>query len=133
MTKILCIEEDDAQRQEIVDTLRSEGFEVLEAEDGDSGLRLILKEIPDLILCDRRLKKKSGYALLEELRQDHPETKDIPFVFLTALRDRRDKKAVDHLRPTKYLTKPINFRVLISEIRKLTSPVKNLSFRRTPA
>lgn len=89
MTRILCIEDDDAQREEVVDTLTSEGFEVLEAGDGDSSLKLILEEMPDLILCDRKMEKKSGYTLLEELRQNHPETKDIPFVFLTALDDRR--------------------------------------------
>ncbi len=120
MTRILCIEDDDAQRQEIVEALTSEGFEVLEAADGDAGLKLILEEMPDLILCDRRMEKKSGYALLEELRQNHPETKDIPFVFLTALDDRRDKLATARLQPTGYITKPIDIRVLLSEVRELT-------------
>ncbi|MEE8352043.1 MAG: response regulator [Rhodospirillales bacterium] len=119
MIRILCIEDDDAQRDEIVEWLTSNGFEVLEAEDGDSGLKLILEEMPDLILCDRMMKKKSGYTLLEELRQNHPKTKDIPFIFLTALDDRRDKLATARLQPSGYITKPIDIQVLLSEIRKL--------------
>ena len=121
MTRILCIDDDDAQRQAIVDVLTSEGFVVFEAEDGDSGLRLILREMPDIILSDRVMEKKSGYALLEELRQDHPETQDIPFVFLTGLDDRRDRMATAQLQPAGYITKPIDVRALISEIRKLTA------------
>ena len=121
MTRILCIEDDNDHRQSIVDALTSEGFEVLEADDGDSGLKLILKEMPDLILCDRMMEKKSGYTLLEELRQNHPETKDIPFVFLTALDDWRDQKAVGQLGPAGYITKPIDIRVLIRDIRELTA------------
>ena len=120
MTRILCIEDDEAQRQEIVDALTSEGFEVLEAGDGDSGLKLILEEMPDLILCDRMMKKKSGYALLEELRRNHPQTEDIPFLFLTALDDRRDMFATAELQPTKYITKPIDIGALLDEIRDLT-------------
>ena len=64
MIKILCIEDDENQRQEIVEALVTEGFEVLEAADGKSGLELILGERPDLILCDRVMTGKSGYALL---------------------------------------------------------------------
>ncbi len=120
MTRILCIEDDEAQRQEIVEALTSEGFEVLEADDGDSGLKLILEEMPDLILCDRVMERKSGYTLLKELRQNHPQTKDIPFVFLTALDDRRDMFATAELQPTKYITKPIDIRALLGEIRELT-------------
>ena len=120
MARILCIEDDFEQRQEIVEALTSKGFEVLEAVDGDSGLELILSERPDLILCDRMMAGKSGYALLEELREHHPDAGDIPFLFLTGLDDRRDMHATADLHPTEYLTKPIDLAVLISKIRKLT-------------
>ncbi|MFT5504411.1 MAG: response regulator RpfG family c-di-GMP phosphodiesterase [Gammaproteobacteria bacterium] len=55
MTKILCIEDDQEQRFEIVDALTTEGFEVIEALNGHSGLKLILSEPVDLILCDRKM------------------------------------------------------------------------------
>ena len=120
MIKILCIEDDDAQRLEVVDALTTEGFEVIEAQDGSSGLKLILTETVDLILCDRMMDGKSGYTLLEELRTNHPDKKDIPFVFFTALDDRRDKLATTHLHPTEYLTKPLDFSLLIEKVRELT-------------
>lgn len=121
MTKILCIEDHKAQRLEIVDALTTEGFDVLEAQDGSSGLELILSEAIDLILCDRMMDGKSGYALLEELRNNHPETKSIPFVFLTGLDDRRDRLATIELQPAAYLTKPLDVTLLIKKIRELTS------------
>ncbi len=120
MTKILCIEDDEIQRQEIVDALVTEGFEVLEANDGSSGLELILGERPELILCDRVMAGKSGYALLEELRENYPDTRDIPFLFLTALDHRKDKHAIVDLHPTAYITKPVDIASLIDTIRELT-------------
>ncbi len=121
MTKILCIEDDKEQRLEIVDALTTEGFEVLEAQNGSSGLKLILSEQVDLILCDRVMDDMSGYALLEELRKNHLDKKDIPFVFLTALDDRRDKLATDDLQPTAYITKPLDVTLLIEKIRELAN------------
>jgi DNA-binding response OmpR family regulator len=120
MTVILCIEDDVLQRQEIVDTLKTEGFDVFEASDGDSGLEIILSKQLDLILCDRMMAGKSGYTLLEEIRENHPEKMGTPFVFLTALDDRRDKLATAGLHPAAYITKPIDLGVLIDEIKRLT-------------
>jgi len=120
MTKILCVEDDKAQRVEIVEALTSEGFEVVEAENGSAALTLILSESIDLILCDRVMNGKSGFALLEELRKKHPDKTGIPFLFLTALDDRRDKLATTHLHPTEYITKPLDFTLLIVKIRELT-------------
>jgi len=120
MTTILCIEDDKEQRLEIVDALTTEGFEVIEARSGSDGLKFILSESIDLILCDRVMEGKSGYTLLEELRKNHPDKADIPFVFLTALDDRRDKLAIAHLRPTEYITKPLDFSLLIQKIKSLT-------------
>ena len=120
MIKVLCLEDDENQRQEIVEALVTEGFEVLEAADGKSGLELILGERPDLILCDRVMTGKSGYALLEELRENHPDTRAIPFLFLTALDHRKDKFATVDLHPTEYITKPVDLTLLIDRIRDLT-------------
>jgi CheY-like chemotaxis protein len=120
MTKILCIEDDTLQRQEIVDALTTEGFEVFEAADGSSGLEMIVREQLDLILCDRMMEEKSGYTLLEELRDNYPDKSDIPFVFLTALVDRRDKLATADLHPAAYISKPVDIELLIGKIRELT-------------
>ncbi|MFT4819679.1 MAG: DNA-binding response OmpR family regulator [Candidatus Azotimanducaceae bacterium] len=124
MTKILCIEDDNEQRLEIAEALTTEGFEVIEAQDGAAGLKLILSEPVDLILCDRVMSGTSGYALLEDLRKNHPDKRDIPFVFLTALDDRRDKLTTAYLHPTAYITKPLDITLLIVKIRELTKQVQ---------
>jgi len=120
MTKILCIENDRDQRIEIVDALTTEGFDVIEAHSASSGLEIILSESIDLILCDRVMAGKSGYALLEEIRMNYPDKEDIPFVFLTGLDDRRDRLATAALHPAAYITKPFDVTLLIKKIRSLT-------------
>jgi DNA-binding response OmpR family regulator len=121
MTKILCIEDDNEQRIEIVEALTTEGFEVIEAQSASSGLKLIISESIDLILCDRMMEGKSGYALLEEIRNNYPNKEDIPFVFLTGLDDKRDRLATIGLNPAAYITKPFDVTLLIEKIRSLTN------------
>ncbi|MFT5664769.1 MAG: DNA-binding response OmpR family regulator [Gammaproteobacteria bacterium] len=121
MIKILCIENEKEQRIEIVDALTTEGFEVIEAHSASAGLKLILSEPIDLILCDRMMGGKSGYTLLEEIRKNHPDKENIPFVFLTGLDDRRDRLATAHLHPAAYITKPFEVTLLIEKIRSLTN------------
>jgi len=117
MTKILLIEDEIAVREMLVDELSVNGYEVIEAVNGDDGLKKIIANTPDLIICDRAMAVCSGYQLLENLRKDHPEYNTIPFVFMTALTDPRDKEAVEHLKPTGYLEKPIDFAVLNKTIK----------------
>ncbi|MFT7675150.1 MAG: response regulator RpfG family c-di-GMP phosphodiesterase, partial [Gammaproteobacteria bacterium] len=61
----------------------------------------------------------SGYELLDELRKNHPDKKGIPFVFLTALDDTRDKLATVHLHPAAYIIKPFDLTLVIEKIREL--------------
>ena len=76
---------------------------------------------PDLIICDRSMPQMTGYQLLERLRDVYPQYRKLPFIFLTALSDPRDRHAVDHLEPTAYLEKPINFDKLLKTISKALS------------
>lgn len=64
--------------------LASNGFQVLEAADGPSGIRIAETEHPDLILLDIMMPGKDGIEVYAALRQQ-PATKGIPIVFLTAL------------------------------------------------
>lgn len=119
MTKILLIEDEAAVREILMDELSTQGYTVSEASDGEDGLKKFLDIKPDLVICDRAMPGMSGYDLLERIRQSHPECSAIPFVFLSALTDQRDKSAVEHLRPAAYIEKPVDFKVLNEKIKAL--------------
>ena len=106
--KILCIEDEDDLRENLVEFLEELGHEVAEARDGAQGLAYLRIQLPDLVICDRSMPNMTGTELLGALRNDGVTPDSLPFVFLTALDDRRDRHATAHLNPTKYLTKPID-------------------------
>lgn len=119
MAKILLIEDETALREMLLDELTVQGHVVFEAPNGEEGLKKFLEEEPDLVLCDRAMPGMSGYDVLERIRGAHPQYNDVPFVFLTALTDPRDKVAVEHLNPSDYIEKPVDFRALSEKINSL--------------
>lgn len=100
--KILIIEDDSFLLRMYSTKLELEGFKILGALDGEKGLRMAKKELPDLILLDLILPKKDGVAVLAELKKD-PETRQIPVIVLTNIgqKDKIDRcfelGAVDYL------------------------------------
>ncbi|MFT7077178.1 MAG: DNA-binding response OmpR family regulator, partial [Planctomycetota bacterium] len=70
MTRVLVIEDELSIRMPLVDVLRARGYEVLEAENGDAGLELALREDPDAILLDLMLPGRDGFSVLRALRED---------------------------------------------------------------
>ena len=117
--KILCIDDEADFRENLVEFLEDLGHDVTEASDGAQGLELVRAQLPDLIICDRSMPKMTGTELLEALRNDGAIPDSLPFLFLTALDDRRDRHAAVHLNPTKYLTKPVDFDQLEGLLRSL--------------
>ncbi len=125
MTTILCIEDENDVRELIVEELVDAGFEVLEAENGRVGLELILTKWPDIILCDISMPDMDGKELLAEIQLNYPELSATPFIFLTALTDKRD--LIDGLTAgaDDYLTKPIDFDVLMAKIDGCIRRIQN--------
>jgi histidine triad (HIT) family protein len=70
MPKILIIEDDNFLRLALEKKLKKEGFEVVTASDGEEGLQKIITELPDLVLLDIILPKKTGFGFLEDLKKD---------------------------------------------------------------
>ena len=119
MAKILLIEDEAPVREMLIDELTVQGHKVVEASNGEEGLKKFLELEPDLVVCDRAMPGMSGYEVLERIRGAHPQFEDIPFIFLTALTDPRDKAAVEHLKPAAYIEKPVDFKVLVEKIKVL--------------
>tara|TARA_R110002110_G_scaffold376568_2_gene586676 strand:+ start:186667 stop:187533 length:867 start_codon:yes stop_codon:yes gene_type:complete len=113
MTRILCIEDETALREDIVEELNDAGYETLEAANGSIGYEAILTHRPDLVLCDVNMPDMNGYELLTKLRETNEEFDDVPFVFLSALADRKDIIAGKKLGADDYLTKPVDFELLL--------------------
>ncbi len=120
MAKILVIEDETPIREMLLDELTVQGHRVVEAVNGEEGLLKFLELEPDIVLCDRAMPGMSGFEVLERIRGAHPQYDDVPFVFLTALTDPRDKAGVDHLRPAAYIEKPVDFGKLNEKIKVLT-------------
>lgn len=121
MAKILLIEDEAPVREMLLDELTVQGHMVIEASTGEEGLEKFLEAEPDLVVCDRAMPGMSGYEVLERIRGAHPQYVDVPFIFLTALTDPRDKAAVDHLKPAAYIEKPVDFTALSEKIKSLIS------------
>lgn len=115
MTKILVIEDEDLIRDNIVELLESEDFEVFNAEDGKIGVQLASQHQPDLILCDVMMPELDGYGVLLKL-QENPLTATIPFIFLTAKADLGDLRKGMQLGADDYLTKPCTATELLKAI-----------------
>ncbi len=115
MSKILVIEDNQDIREELVEILRFEGFDVVEAEDGRSGLRLAQDERPDLILCDVMMPHLDGFGALAAVRDD-PATSSVPFLFLSARREDTDLQLSLDLGADGYLRKPFDIHTLLGAI-----------------
>ena len=82
--KVLVVDDDDNTRRFLTVALEENGYEARTAEDGDDGYRKIEEEIPDLILLDVMMPKKTGFSLFKQLRRKE-EYKDIPVIMLTGV------------------------------------------------
>jgi DNA-binding NarL/FixJ family response regulator len=110
--KILCIEDDDETATLIAEELGERDYDVRVARDGREGFALILRETPDLVLCDISMPVMSGFEVLERLTALAPRFRNMPFVFLTALTDRDSDLKGRQLGAEDYVTKPIDFDIL---------------------
>lgn len=84
MDKILLIDDDKLIRKIFKMTLLKEGYDIIEAEDGEMGLRLVRQEIPDLVITDYQMPGMTGIEVLSEVRR---LKLNIPVILLTAFGD----------------------------------------------
>ena len=104
MKTILFIEDESALQKTFGEVLKQEGYQMISALDGESGLRLAKSQKPDLILLDLILPRVNGFEVLKRLKGDK-ETKDIPVIVLTNLDGVEDVDKVIGLGATTYLVK----------------------------
>jgi len=122
--KLLCIEDDRETAHLIAEELAECNFEVVLAHDGQEGFAAILKVMPDLVLCDISMPSMSGFEVLERLTWLEPRFNSMPFIFLTALADRENELQGRQLGADDYITKPIDFEMLVLIINSRLARVK---------
>ena len=112
--RILVIEDEESIRIPLVDALEDEGFFVLSAADGLTGLELGLREDPDLILLDLMLPGCDGFEVLRQLRKDQVTT---PVVILSARGEEWDRVQGLELGADDYVVKPFSMREVLLRVR----------------
>jgi len=116
MIRILVVEDDPAILRGLADNLAFESYEVLTADDGETGYRLIQEKKPDVVILDLMLPKLSGYELCRKVRGEGNTT---AILMLTARGEEADRVLGLDLGADDYVTKPFSVRELLARIRAL--------------
>jgi len=113
-TRILIVEDDLAILTGLSMSLKFEGYEVHQAQDGKAGLEKALDLRPDLVVLDVMMPGLNGFEVLEELRRRHV---DLPVVVLSAKGGEADKITGLNLGADDYVAKPFGLNELLARIR----------------
>lgn len=112
--KLILIVDDEKPIVDILKfNLKKEGFETIEAYDGQTGLELALTKNPDLILLDVMLPEMDGFSVCREVRAKS----QVPIILLTAREEEVDKVLGLELGADDYITKPYSVRELLARIK----------------
>lgn len=117
MIRILVVEDEVIVRDNLVELLKEEGYEALEARNGEEGVQLARETLPDLILCDIRMPRLDGFGVLARLSQD-PLTAVLPFIFLTARTEKSDQRMGMGMGADDYITKPFTRKEVLTSVKR---------------
>lgn len=113
--KILVVDDTESNIDVILDSLQ-DNYDLTVATNGYDALEIIAEEIPDLILLDVMMPGINGYEVCQKLKLDDT-TKDIPIIFLTAVKDISDKTKAFELGAVDYITKPFDVMELKARVK----------------
>lgn len=118
MKRILIIDDSEAVRRQVAQTLGPAGYDVVEAADGMEGLAVIKSAQPALVLCDLNMPRMGGMELLAELSR----TQTVPLmVMLTTEAQPALIRRARELGAVGWIVKPFKADLLIAAVNKLTA------------
>ena len=118
MTKrVLVIEDTEDNRQIVRDLLTNAGYEIVEAEDGESGVAMAASVRPDVILMDIQLPVMDGYEAARRIKAD-PATAHIPIIAVTSYALAGDEAKTRDAGCDGYIAKPFSPRLLLAKVRE---------------
>ena len=115
--KILIVDDEEDIVRALTIRLQSNGYEVVQAFQGEQAVLLAHKENPDLILLDIKMPGRDGFCAAEGLRQSEL-TRSIPVIFLTGSPDRNAEERAAVLGARYYIKKPYDAEELLDAVRK---------------
>jgi DNA-binding response OmpR family regulator len=113
MAKVLVVEDEQVVREVVVKYLRREGYQTLEAGDGDTACSLVERERPDLVVLDVMLPGRDGLAVCRWIRA----RSEVPVIMLTARGEEADRIVGLELGADDYVTKPFSPRELATRVK----------------
>jgi DNA-binding response OmpR family regulator len=114
--KTVLIIEDEVEIQNFISrVLELEGYQVLRAGDGKTGMSLLQENDIDLVLLDLRLPGRDGWSVLREMKRN-PELSGIPVIVLTAIAEAIQRKKTLRMGATRYLVKPLSAQSLTGTV-----------------
>jgi len=118
MVKRILVVEDNEQNLILVrDFLTYQGYEVIEARNGEKGVKIAKEQKPDLILMDLQMAVMDGFGAMKILKND-PETKNIKIIGVTAYAMKGDREKILASGFDDYISKPIDTRQLPELMKK---------------
>ena len=125
---ILLIVEDNADVKHLLKDTFKDTYNIITASNGEEGISLALKHVPDIIVSDIMMPIKDGVALTEELKNNEL-TSHIPIILLTAKAGDENKLKGVETGADDYITKPFSSKILIAKVAKLIELRQNLQKR----
>ena len=114
--RLLFADDDPLLREFATENLRAVWCDVSAAADGQEALESIARNVPDILLLDLEMPRVDGFAVLRALRADEA-TKSLPVIVITGLTDEASIERAFSAGATSFLTKPLNWRLLVQQIR----------------
>jgi DNA-binding response OmpR family regulator len=113
-TRILIVEDEPAMVAGLRDNFEYEGYDVISADDGATGLNRALNDSPDLVVLDVMMPRMSGLDVCKQLKAKKPA---LPIIMLTARGQEVDKVVGLELGADDYVTKPFSIRELMARVK----------------
>ena len=122
--KILVVDDESRLRKLVKDFLKKDGYEVLEAADGEEALDIFFSDKSiSLVICDIMMPKLNGYEVVKEIRQ----FSDVPIILLTAKGEESDELTGYDLGIDEYISKPFSPRILVARVEAILRRSKAIS------
>ena len=116
--KVLIAEDDKLTRNGLAELLSDEGYEVVEADDGEEAIQQFDANLPDFVCLDVMMPKLSGYEVCRHIRETHPMHK-LPVIFLTAKTSDDALATGMEAGGNDFLTKPTSKAILLPKVSSL--------------
>ncbi len=122
MPKILLVDDEWLITMSMGTVLQDEGYEIISAADGTKGLELALSQAPDLVITDHMMPRMDGLTMAAKIREKNAS---VPILLATAVG--RNQLPADRERLVQgYLSKPVAARELLSAVKQLLNPGRNV-------